>query len=1661
MSVAKKILQFHNKFRRLSPASLETKLLGLRSTSRNHDGGWIPEITETGVLIDLSRCEFVDLGALCQLVLLIESAVASGVHIQFAMPLRQLRKSESHYLRSTPSNANSLRRAVDRRNKLYEFLETIGLRKALSHSHMLKYRGRITELENFDNSFASEGESATFTREICADEIDEELESARRTFGRIMPLTWVAHSDRALMDAVESLLGKILDTSGTSHGSRGILPLDAQTLSNVVAEEIAQNVADHSGRTWGLMCAWSVSGEFWEKLGTQGRIEKFAEQFLKPEAEYTSWLSEHRGPFIELFFGDSGAGISKTLGTEYTKQGKPLSHLGDYSEEEQTILWAFDRWSTSNRRRIEMQSYGSDIQRGTRGLYRVERVARSYAGFIGIRSGGSFCGFDYGAAEGARPVKAPKQGLGYFPGTLLRIKMSAEANTLATRVYAVRKGIPPRFQHDSILIEESGVSGHSKRKLISAFAAKPRDVPYCFVAFAEFSQGIRAPLRDVVARAIRDLAEIRHPGLLVLCGIPGGWSLISGQIESFRSEIDSTANASLVGNVAITHTVYDPILVVDELLSSWDWAGCDSATHHLLTELLRRENGALTQQECQAALRRFPHSGQILRRLRADTDLITFDIDGSISTVFTFLGFSKYIGELIHRNVEAQLANINPTSYFVTPSLANSKIWINRDLAFRFPVSNRAMGAAAGMRLGFEKVLDSSYPIHVLAESKRVEPIARELVRWIGAKSHSVMQGEAEVGRLGGDQQIPSEHSIVIVSEIVRTQQSAERCVRESLRCAARPKCVIQLLSMGARSNAIEVWGVQLPVFSLCEYDLGRADTIDESDEPIYLNPINFDAEPPSVYETRDSVSLRRLMDETDCFLSGHLESDEIGRHFTLFLSPMRLLASRTLRECFRLQVKEWLDLTRFTASFLDVWVPEDHASHEQSLQAMIKDLQGLPTIRTKLIPRKAAFGEWRISPAEYGPSVGDHVLIMDWGTVTATTLKGLAHAAAARGALHVLVFVAVSQLPLHERDFLMSINSILVPAVKRKPEERGQLLLCFPAEEVVTESRETLVWQEVAVTFRFATSFPGAPFRPEDCPVCDQMKRVAAIEYPTNALQQIARRIIARHAAIRIGSAFPPDHMNRTVQQQRGFAPIEILEFKLLLQDALVSTRKRAAVQELLRDAFESICNRARGFSKALAIVHLLSREIHWLRTPPLHYRSLRQLLARVCHFLLASSDVDEQSKIECIVVLRSASKYHFAMHAHEIFTLSRGFSSCTELVAHSLFTMTLLSDEPLSVYAKPLIARTKEILDGIAARTCSASEEVEEVIRLTHRRITLHLQRLESTSKTLAENWSRLRSAYDLYFDHNSKHCSLQHSMRLMLPGPWRTMVARHISDLEMNPGLPAPPQIRKYVQNLAVHWTQISTFMKEQIEPTLPAFRTVLQSLAESGHIGIDAARFFERYSCSEYHFAESPFARTADALATERFGDISGASWKQFCVEATELRDHLFSRAAGTTHRGSASLVNLLFSAPADLASCLRHWLSEEVMRDLCPKIRSVRLGSLPDRLPVFLPAQLLSELIEELLTNAGKHISVERDLELTVNVSVEKQWVHLSFRNSTSRGSENVGFTPASELISGHGLRRLRQLLEPFNAKLSFSKSTDDSTGGDVFVVTVQIEKAVQ
>lgn len=62
----KDAIHFKSKLRYLVPSELETRLAGTNLFTKTH-GGWSPSAKAKGIFFDLSRVEWVDLGALIQL----------------------------------------------------------------------------------------------------------------------------------------------------------------------------------------------------------------------------------------------------------------------------------------------------------------------------------------------------------------------------------------------------------------------------------------------------------------------------------------------------------------------------------------------------------------------------------------------------------------------------------------------------------------------------------------------------------------------------------------------------------------------------------------------------------------------------------------------------------------------------------------------------------------------------------------------------------------------------------------------------------------------------------------------------------------------------------------------------------------------------------------------------------------------------------------------------------------------------------------------------------------------------------------------------------------------------------------------------------------------------------------------------------------------------------------------------------------------------------------------------------------------------------------------------------------------------------------------------------------------------------------------------------
>ena len=105
-------IHFKSKLRYLVPSELESRLAGTNLYTKTH-GGWSPLAKKNGIFFDLSRVEWVDLGALIQLILLTEAALRSKIQVDISLPLPYLRSSEKAWMEKI-STESGKQRVIER-----------------------------------------------------------------------------------------------------------------------------------------------------------------------------------------------------------------------------------------------------------------------------------------------------------------------------------------------------------------------------------------------------------------------------------------------------------------------------------------------------------------------------------------------------------------------------------------------------------------------------------------------------------------------------------------------------------------------------------------------------------------------------------------------------------------------------------------------------------------------------------------------------------------------------------------------------------------------------------------------------------------------------------------------------------------------------------------------------------------------------------------------------------------------------------------------------------------------------------------------------------------------------------------------------------------------------------------------------------------------------------------------------------------------------------------------------------------------------------------------------------------------------------------------------------------------------------------------------------
>jgi hypothetical protein len=1088
-------------FRRLVPSQLERLLLRAHLHNSLKDG-WTPKARENSIFFDLSRVEWVDIGALVQLTLLIESAVRNGIRVATALPLPRARKSESRFITETPELSEYVTKRIANRKLAYSFLQVMQFLSAVRLDHLPSDLERPLVLHDYDQS-ESETESifSPTSREV------EQMPTPayqEYLYKLVFPLKWTSSISAPERHDLTDFLTRVL-----AEHERGLETLDASALTNVLVHELVENVATHAATvSSALIAAWATPSSYQATL----------DDFLQEERPYLQWLSSQARPLVQVFVGDSGVGITEKLLAHYrAARLKGLQPTRDDADDRvNTMFWAFDRWSSSK---------NSGMLRGTRGLYRVNRIVTKYQGLITVRAEDHLVGLDHGGAAYDAPVFDDSRPLARTPGTIFTLRIPAYRESIQPRLSVAQQPNIEAVVIDLGELVSGGIAPQSLEALRILFAGASAP-PTCVVGLV----GTALADKSSIERCLRQAADLRHPGAFVLAGLSGGQSFLETITNSVNEELKEEHRHS--ESAATEHfQVWDPVLVLmpGNLPA---WVGATETTRTVLNELVLR-GGRLTAGELRMLLPDEQARAEVLRTFRNDPHLIRLGDDGVIQLLPTLAALSSrvqsFVAGKLGEHFEHNGGGVFHDGPYRTPSLATLEKWVDVGSIFRSTLSPNVCMFALAILIQKEC---STYSHDVgsaiiLTDAWSYAPNVEALRNHLHLRRKEVLSQEHTGSVPPRLHMFEPFTPVLIYCDILASGETARQCLRQVLRDGAVPVVVACLFDFRRDCLPIKMWGIEVPVVALSHIPL----TIAEPQEvPANVNPITRQIEEViSLTNEEDrpisQSELASIVEVNNALHISHI-GRPLGRHFTFYIDASRLIDHPVISAAFDSVISEWIghgfDYSAQTAAEqIEIWYPEPEPKPSaparrfaESIQRSRADVHSVHVFR-----REEAYGEWHFSEGPESTAQRPNILIVDWGALTGTTVTQMIRLAAGAGAKRVLACICLSQLPLAEETFLTLLRSL---SVQRWEEKRGQLLLPMPSNTLEGSVDAKAAGVEVSV--RFLSRYPITSYSPDQCPLCQQLLGRDQMAYPTDLLEAFARS--EREPKIWLGGRWTADSL-------------------------------------------------------------------------------------------------------------------------------------------------------------------------------------------------------------------------------------------------------------------------------------------------------------------------------------------------------------------------------------------------------------------------------------------------------------------------------------------------------------------------------------------------------
>jgi len=1599
---------------------------------------WNKRAVKTGVFFDLSQVIWVNIGAAFQLCLLIENAKKNNIQVYISLPIRDLTTSESESTNYSESIKTS---RLNSRQKANDFLKVIQFDKAVLCEHIKSNTTvRISEDYQFSKEFSLEHFKDVFS-EAASSLYTPLSEYHNFNYKYILPLTWINQENNSLEDISDKIKSVLMDEN------RGLHHLDILSLKNVILYELLKNIREHAGAQTehalfciGLINSKSISIENSEKqiITHSNNIEKdFLEGIVKSNISSV----------VEIYFGDSGDGIcSKSLNQNFNENHSSedqINNLDDPINQKSLIRWSFDKWSTRKNEKI----------RGTKGLYRIQRIVNKYNGIIHIRTGRVNGGFQ----KGGKPIPTwttnKSAQLFHQPGTSIQIKLSPYKEILK---YNLQTNISlNKKKWQSIIYEIDTV----RDKTIDSFSkwinqqSDSERFDNTLIIFKSINKTNDKAIVEFLEDCLKFLSEFRHPlGILVYVAINLGKETLRGIVESTNDLIiKETGNTRYPeSEKPQTETVYDPVLVIGEDNSLF-WYGGNQKIIEILNKIyLDGEKPKKIKDLNLSSL----NQRDALIFFQNDSNF--FQIDKNENLYFNFTNLKSLFLDILNDSVKEGTISYDGKKV-CSPKLDLGENWLSMKTILD---ENNSTGFALVLYMLLSEnqliknVFDKKKTYLFIDHSQQLF-LAKELSRIIGISQKNIIDLTEDI-----DLELPrrtklfnSNDNVIILTTLISSSETIRRLVKHIQRDNANTICVLCLLNNRKYNiDSLKTWKKETKIISLFQkYEENkkgdkpsRSKQLKKIYKDLKKDIIVYSPSYELVKNQKDEISISKeliqLFKRTNCLHYDHLGKYN-ERHYTFYLDKEKILKDDFIVGKIKKKIESWID-SKSIEKF-NVLIPEkNNAPLSKCLNILKQDFNINEIIE--------------INNYQASEHIYKDTLFIDFGSLTGKTLdKVIASNPATENLLILTVF---SQFKEEKNIFYKKIKSTEVEyTIQSNQNYQMSIFSDFIKETPIKKAAN------ISVSFEFIYNLPIYFYHSIHCPICQHNEALDSFQLSNVEYMEAFSKDRKDKLKIKDSDILPKTPVDFYYSKQSinhheisSELIVGMYKVKQLLENSLINTEHRIQLFKELYKLYIHFEDEIKNPDSLIySVMYFLSHEVIWMQKEPLIYQNFRYLLTYfsreisviTLHDLITAFNVhyknlDKSQKVatrfkySAISLFRSSNKYEYCENIFFIIKASVYKSQISNnLLQNSLYHINSLHVNTYNntdVFYKEIENQLEKLINSELIVNENQLKALNTI--LFNNKVLLRRSKNSALSSQI-EIFKNLKK--DVFKEYkNTTHpypAKFFSQLDLRLWGSKPTLLEDIIENGEESFFL---NHLRKHKEgNLLMNWNKTKEFIELSIINYLELFDSKIKQSNTFKSIFNDLIQ----YKNIKNHFEEQINRGSKNILEITE-DSINYHSNYDF-INTAFIR---FQRSSALINNNS-KLLMLLEDIPVNLSSILINTFS----KSLFPKIAY----EIPDSRSFkgFFSKSLLATHLNHILKNIDEKSSDDISLEdIDITISIKKESEYIISKISYNQTNNHIDIPHPQ---GGGGLKQFNDDLIALGGNLEYL--LDKKTG--LFNITIKIK----